>query len=606
MNKSTKTKISQRIVPLILVLLVGISLSAAAFFTVREKEMESIRGDFFLAAKNLSSDLRRTLENNLDVLPLIRALFYGSEHVTQEEFREFVKPILLRNPHITALGWVRSVNSGQWLDFLRCMEKNVECNDPEPFGGPTSLETAHFPVFYLDGRNIPQIKLGDDLSLLPEMMAALKTGAEQGKMTSVPLLRTTENGHGGDNFSEISFFFFLPVFGKNLAAGKGEVSEEALNGFVFGFFPLKEVLEEVLARYQDAGIAVSLYDRDDFGSRLAGRTDHDRGLRGLVVSETFSLADRDLVVISRTMPGFVGQRMSWRPQWTLAGGLVVTALLFGFLISTFRRSGQIELLAEQLSTEVIERKRVADAREKLVAELEAKNAELERFTYTVSHDLKSPLITIRGFSGLLAKDAEKGDMPRVYSDVEQIKRATDKMQQLLEELLELSRIGRLVNPSKTISLSELVGEAVEILAGRIENGAVEVSVQEDMPMVFGDRPRLLEVFQNLIENAIKFMGNQSSPRVEIWAEKKGEDVLCYVRDNGIGIPGRYQNKIFGLFERLDQTLEGTGIGLALVKRIIQYHGGRIWIDSEGEGKGSTFVLSLPLEMKEVGADENKW
>jgi signal transduction histidine kinase len=599
MKRSTKSSISQRIVPLVLVALVGISLSVAVFFTVREKEMETIRGDFFLSANNLSSDLRRTLENDLDALPLIRALFYGSEFVTRDEFGEFVKPILQRDPHIVALGWARAVSPGRWNDFLRCMGKNGNCDEKDFSGTLAPGESSdHFPVCYLDGREIPGVRIGDDLSRRPEILAALKDAAEQGKMTSAPL---AENGEDGD--SGLSFLFFLPVFGKNLAAGEPGADETVLNGFIFGFFPLKEVPAEVLSQNgRGTGIAVSLHDRDRFGNQRDDRPPNT-GPRGLVASETFSLADRDLVILAHTLPGFVGQRMSWRPEATLAVGLVMTSLLFLFLIGTFRRSSQIELLAERLSAEVAERNRVAEARERLVAELEAKNAELERFTYTVSHDLKSPLITIRGFSGLLAKDAEKADMPRVYSDVEQIKRATDKMQQLLEELLELSRIGRLVNPSRNISLSALVGEAVEMLAGRIEKGGVEVSVQPDMPMVFGDRPRLLEVFQNLIDNAVKFMGNQSSPRVEIWAEKKGKDLFCYVRDNGMGIPPRYHDKVFGLFERLDQTLEGTGIGLALVKRIIQYHGGRIWIDSEGEGKGATFVLSLPLDGEKVSTDE---
>lgn len=604
MKKSTKNKISQRIAPLVLVVLVGVALSVAAFLTVRDKEMETIRGDFSLAAKNLSSDLRRTLENNLDVLPLIRALFHGSEYVTREEFREFVTPILVRNPHIVGLGWIPSVSSKQWGEFSQRLKQGQDIDGKELPRHLAQSETVHFPVYYLDGRHIPQISIGDDLSQRPEILAALKGAAEQGKMTSIPLSRSDGGSYGKDHGAEISFLFFLPVFGKNLASRSGDSIVETLSGFIFGFFPLRAVAEEVLGRSGDAGIAVSFHDRSRFGSEMAFRSAQDMGPRGFVISETFSLADRDLVILSRTLPGFIDQRVSWRPEGTLAIGLVMTALLFLFLISTFRRSAQIELLAEKLSEEVAERKRVAEAREKLVTELEAKNAELERFTYTVSHDLKSPLITIRGFSGLLAKDAEKGDMARVYSDVEQIKRATDKMQQLLEELLELSRIGRLVNPSKTIPLSDLVGEAIEMLTGRIAKGNVEISVQENMPAVYGDRPRLLEVFQNLIDNAVKFMGKQASPHVEIWAERKERDIFCYVRDNGIGIPPRYQSKVFGLFERLDQTLEGTGIGLALVKRIIQYHGGRIWIDSEGEGKGSTFILSLPTERKEVIAGEN--
>ena len=105
--------------------------------------------------------------------------------------------------------------------------------------------------------------------------------------------------------------------------------------------------------------------------------------------------------------------------------------------------------------------------------------------------------------------------------------------------------------------------------------------------------RLLEVYQNLVENAVKFMGDQPAPRIEIGAHQNGEEVVCYVQDNGIGIDPRFHEKVFGLFDRLDQQVEGTGIGLALVKRIVEVHGGRIWVESTGEGHGSTFYFSFP-------------
>ena len=108
-----------------------------------------------------------------------------------------------------------------------------------------------------------------------------------------------------------------------------------------------------------------------------------------------------------------------------------------------------------------------------------------------------------------------------------------------------------------------------------------------------DAGRLREVFQNLVDNAIKFMGAQESPRIEIGAQRNNGEVRCFVRDNGIGIAPEYQDRVFNLFDRLDARIEGTGIGLALIKRIIEVHGGRIWIVSEGEGQGSTFWFTLP-------------
>ncbi len=239
-------------------------------------------------------------------------------------------------------------------------------------------------------------------------------------------------------------------------------------------------------------------------------------------------------------------------------------------------------------------KRAEEEREAFVRELELKNSELERFTYTVSHDLKSPLITIRGFLGLLERDAAAGDSERMARDAAKIKAATESMQRLLDELLQLSRIGRLVNPPEEVELAELAREAVDQVAGQIAERGVEVEIAPDLPAVLGDRSRLLEVWQNLIDNAIKFMGDQPEPRVEVGKRQDREtgEVVFYVRDNGMGIDPSYHQIIFGLFERLDQQIAGTGIGLALVQRIVEVHGGRIWVESEGQGHGSTFCLTL--------------
>jgi signal transduction histidine kinase len=122
-----------------------------------------------------------------------------------------------------------------------------------------------------------------------------------------------------------------------------------------------------------------------------------------------------------------------------------------------------------------------------------------------------------------------------------------------------------------------------------------VHIAPDLPVIVGDRPRLLEVFQNLLDNAVKFMGSQAQPCIDIGMRQEGEAIVYYVHDNGMGIDPRYHDKIFGLFERLDTSSDGTGIGLPLVKRIIEVHGGRLWVESAGQGHGSTFCFTLPSQ-----------
>jgi two-component system, chemotaxis family, sensor kinase Cph1 len=227
------------------------------------------------------------------------------------------------------------------------------------------------------------------------------------------------------------------------------------------------------------------------------------------------------------------------------------------------------------------------------SELEAKNLELERFIYTVSHDLKSPLITINTFLGFVSEGVDAGNTGDLQADMERIYKATDKMGKLLSEILELSRIGRMGNPPSDAPMADVVNDALEIMSGRLVDNGVEISLAPGLPILHGDRPRLQEVFQNLIENSLKFMGDQPHPRIEIGARVDGEETVLFVKDNGIGIDPLFHEKVFGLFDKLDPRTEGTGIGLALVKRIVEVHGGRIWVESDGLGHGSAFRFTLP-------------
>ena len=245
-----------------------------------------------------------------------------------------------------------------------------------------------------------------------------------------------------------------------------------------------------------------------------------------------------------------------------------------------------------IAREITERKNSEIEREKLISELETKNAELERYTYTVSHDLKSPLVTIRGFLGYLEKDALAGNTQKLKDDIRRINDATQKMQTLLNDLLELSRIGRLMNQPSDSLFMDIAKDAVELVRGQLEAKNVCIELQNTPIIVHGDRTRLTEVIQNLVDNAIKFMGNQPKPEITIGAiNNEANKPVFFVRDNGIGIEKQFHERIFELFSKLNSETEGTGIGLTLVKRIIEVHKGCIWLESE-PGKGTTFYFTL--------------
>jgi PAS domain S-box-containing protein len=265
--------------------------------------------------------------------------------------------------------------------------------------------------------------------------------------------------------------------------------------------------------------------------------------------------------------------------------------------------------------DMTERARAEAERTHLLAELRARNSEMEQFAYTVSHDLKSPLVTITGFLGAIEHDLRDGRHERVASDIRRIRSAAGKMSTLLDDLLELSRVGRVGGPLTPVPLGELAREAAELVAGALDAGHVQLEIAADLPVVYGDRGRLLQLVQNLFDNAAKYTAAKYTaakyvaaehargaqpPHIELGWREQGEHWLLFVRDNGIGIPPEYAERIFGLFEKLDAKSPGTGIGLALARRIIEFHGGRIWVESDGHS-GSTFYFTLPRQPVAAGA-----
>ncbi|MFN3152104.1 PAS domain S-box protein [Bremerella sp.] len=258
-------------------------------------------------------------------------------------------------------------------------------------------------------------------------------------------------------------------------------------------------------------------------------------------------------------------------------------------------------------TERIESERV---RESLIRSLEATNTELKQFTYTVSHDLKSPLITIKGFLGILTEDIESQNKAAIEEDLGIIGSAADGMKQLLDDLLELSRIGRNIKSRTMISLDEVISEAITLLAGQIESQNAQVRSDIEDLHIYGDAVQIRQLMQNLIDNGIKH-NRSPNPQVTILAQEEDDFVVIDVIDNGPGVATEYQERIFQLFDKLDPDSEGTGIGLAIVKRIVDFHGGTVELYSDGHGNGCRFRLRLPAVMPskessfEIPDDQNE-
>ena len=250
-------------------------------------------------------------------------------------------------------------------------------------------------------------------------------------------------------------------------------------------------------------------------------------------------------------------------------------------------------MASELSASVSQLQLSAESLAAANRELSERNAELEQFAHTMSHDLKTPLVTIRGFCGFLEDHARKGELVSLQRDLGRISAAAGHMQQLLDELLSFSRAGRLVT-REPLALGELARTAIDNVRTRHPGASFEAVVADDLPVIAGDRARLLEALESLVDNAVKFGGVRPGLRVEVGTRAEAKGHVIYVRDNGIGIDPAYHPKVFGLFEKLDARSEGTGVGLTLVRKIVEAHGGHVRLESEGAGKGTTVLLAFPV------------
>lgn len=242
--------------------------------------------------------------------------------------------------------------------------------------------------------------------------------------------------------------------------------------------------------------------------------------------------------------------------------------------------------------DITDRKRAEERLKNTIKELEKLNEELESYVNAISHDLKAPLRNLRGYVDALLEDyAEKleGDA-RFY--LERIEKLTEKMDSLINDLLEYSRISRYSFKAERVDVNNVVREAIEYLRDEIDAKQARIEISDIQP-VKGDRKLLFTAILNLISNAIKFVGDGVRPEVKIWGEKRDGRIRIYVKDNGIGIPEEFHEKVFRIFERLhgEEVYPGTGMGLAIVKKAVEIMGGDYGLESE-PGKGSVFWIEL--------------
>lgn len=442
--------------------------------------------------------------------------------------------------------------------------------------------TVATPIRNRQGQVIAVLAGRLDLAVLSEIMAQKSP------------MKTTE-----DSYLVNTFHFFVTEtrFGKNFALKKSVHTEGVIAGLKkqdgFGFY----------TNYQGTPVIGAYHWMPEREFCLITEMEQAEAFESVTVLKKSLIIFGVLIGLMAALIGWFSARDIIRPL----NRLVAETEKIGSGRLEYRarsaRKDEIGNLSRSFAQMVAALDRTLVSRDRLAEEvaerqlaeaaLRDKNAELEHFIYRVSHDLKSPLVTAGTFVEYLGKDIAANDLERIGKDMNHIRSAVEKMDQLLNELLELSRIGRVDRLPENVTFQDLVAAALNAVAGQIVRKNVNVRLGDMNVLLHGDASRLSGIWQNLVENAIKYMGDQPMPCIEIGAERREAGMVFFVRDNGMGIDPDDQTRIFGLFEKLNAGSQGTGLGLALVKRIVEMYGGRVWVESEGPGQGSCFRFTLP-------------
>jgi signal transduction histidine kinase len=298
----------------------------------------------------------------------------------------------------------------------------------------------------------------------------------------------------------------------------------------------------------------------------------------------------------------------WHPLYWLSGFIKLFTALISIATAAaliplipkalaLRSPKVLEEINRKLEKEIAERKQTESALSNRSHQLEEANKELEAFSYSVSHDLRAPLRSIEGFTSILTQNHsnELSEKARRYFSL--ILSNSRQMGALIDDLLTFSRLSRQPLQKKNINLKEFIGNICDELKSKEFGRKIEITIQ-DMPNCQGDPSLLRQVFVNLVANAIKFTRNKDISKIEVWSEKKdGQNVYC-IKDNGVGFDMNYASKLFGVFQRMHKAedYEGTGVGLAIVQRIVSRHGGHIWAESV-VNEGTTFSMTLDGNIK---------
>jgi len=630
--------------PIGLVTVLGILITLVAFQRITELEDQEIQTAFHTAASDRILLIQREFDQAQATIEDIGTFFEGGRTVTRRDFRRFIGPALKRYCGIVYLEWIPRVTGLGRSEFEADARREfprfrMTQSDENNLLQASEWRDVHFPILFVQPYASNKSRLGFDLASEPAFLSEFQAMGLSGEMG------TMIHNPPGDDVAGVSVVTFLVPVYRNTAGTAEDVTdqipdahsqinsqikgwnEENLLGIASGAFRIQSIVEEALINVSPGGINITIYsgNRADekellyhHQSRLIpdrGKAGFPKGLLRKTVTEPYiqslQVADEQWLVNCTAVPGAYDAR-HWSSWIVLAVGLAFTVLLTIYLITLAGRAQEVRRLVSKrtlqlqdtniaLNKEIAERTRAEADLQRLnetlelrvssrSAEAERRASDLEQFAYVASHDLKAPLRGISNLAAWLKEDLQGVLTDETREQIDLLQDRVMRMQLLVDGLLEYSRIGVVDGEKESVDTGKLLVETIDSLA---PPEAFTIEMVTEMPTLQTDRIQLGQVFANLISNAINHHG---SPEGHVWisADEVGEFFRFSVVDDGPGIAGEYHAKVFMMFQTLslkDDT-SNTGIGLALVKKIVNEHGGTVTLESK-EGKGTVFRFTWP-------------
>lgn len=509
-------------------------------------------------------------------------LFSGSADVTRSEWRAFANALKVheRFPGVRGIGFTAYVQPEALDDFVaRARADGAPDFTIHPEGGEEFMIVKYMEPESRNGR-----ALGMNVATHEGRRLASWRAADTGEAAITPRVMLVQ-----DDKKTPGFVLLLPFYRAGIAPVTAEERRAALIGWISAPFNSENFMTG-LSVGQGADFDLAVYDSTEVNpDTLIYATGDIRPKAAFMLSKEIDVKQRKWTFVWRSTPAFERKASSNEPFIILVSGLVFTGL-FGLLLVTLgRRSETVERMVEMRTAELKEREaNLAQVIDKLTQS----NAELERFAYVVSHDMQEPIRAVANFSSLLWHQYESKLDPAGQKYLTIITDSAKRLQAMVSDLLEYARVGQGARAREKADVNQLMQYVLDNLKVTIEEHSAEVTYTT-LPVLQAYPVQFMSLLQNLINNAIKYQAAGKVPHVRVAAEDKGDHYLFSVGDNGIGIEPGNLEKIFEPFKRLHsyQEYNGTGLGLAVCKKIVDNHGGRIWVESV-PGTGSVFYFTV--------------